>query len=413
MCRAKLKAVRHSLTEEDIDALAAATHGFVGADLAAICQEAAMAALRRVIAARQSPSAPHQPTIKQWKPQKQTSADNMSKKSGLPQGRAPYSPQSTQAAAESSNADAGRSQQQSAPEVLLQATQQQPTTAEQAAVVPAEATGQAGSQAASCDSSPGYLGSGMPEAIDQMKVRVCANAAESSEENGVPPFSGRASSAAQSSSAQAGHAEVQALGAEPQAGKADLQAGKAAGQAGQAGLEITQADFKVAETRVRPSAMREVALEVPKVRWGDVGGLDGVKQRLQEAVQWPHLHPEALARLGAQPPKGEPPSSSADVSPDQLQSYLDGPGVSSCQLVHSLLVSHKTVKVTHTTEGGFCQTMPKAGLEWLLPLEYSHYLRTVLGMHTVAASYTLKSLKTTCQSLPSGVCVLPVGLSWW
>ena len=47
-----------------------------------------------------------------------------------------------------------------------------------------------------------------------------------------------------------------------------------------------------------------VALQVPKVQWGDVGGLEGVKQRLKEAVQWPHLQPEALARLGAEPPKG-------------------------------------------------------------------------------------------------------------
>ena len=58
-------------------------------------------------------------------------------------------------------------------------------------------------------------------------------------------------------------------------------------------------DFRVAETQVRPSAMREVALEVPNVRWADVGGLEGVKQRLQEAVEWPQRHANALARLGA------------------------------------------------------------------------------------------------------------------
>ena len=45
-------------------------------------------------------------------------------------------------------------------------------------------------------------------------------------------------------------------------------------------------------------------IQVPKVQWSDVGGLEGVKQGLKEAVQWPHLHPDALTRLGAQPPRG-------------------------------------------------------------------------------------------------------------
>ena len=44
---------------------------------------------------------------------------------------------------------------------------------------------------------------------------------------------------------------------------------------------MTAADFAAAETRVRPSAMREVALEVPNVSWDDVGGLDDVKQSLK------------------------------------------------------------------------------------------------------------------------------------
>ena len=58
-------------------------------------------------------------------------------------------------------------------------------------------------------------------------------------------------------------------------------------------------DFRAAQTRVRPSAMREVALELPRVAWGDVGGLDAIKQRLKEAVEWPQKHPELLQRLGA------------------------------------------------------------------------------------------------------------------
>ena len=64
-------------------------------------------------------------------------------------------------------------------------------------------------------------------------------------------------------------------------------------------LQVTLEDFGAAQTRVRPSAMREVALELPRVRWGDVGGLDAIKQRLREAVEWPQKHPELLKRLGA------------------------------------------------------------------------------------------------------------------
>ncbi len=45
---------------------------------------------------------------------------------------------------------------------------------------------------------------------------------------------------------------------------------------------------RAAETRVRPSALREVAVDIPTVGWGDVGGMEAVKQALKEAVEWPH-----------------------------------------------------------------------------------------------------------------------------
>ena len=53
-----------------------------------------------------------------------------------------------------------------------------------------------------------------------------------------------------------------------------------------------------------PSALREVQIEIPKVSWDDVGGNDEVKQLLKEAVEWSEKFPEAMARLGAKPPKG-------------------------------------------------------------------------------------------------------------
>ena len=69
-------------------------------------------------------------------------------------------------------------------------------------------------------------------------------------------------------------------------------------------LQITQRDFMQALKTVRPSAMREVLVEVPTVKWVDIGGLDKVKEGLIEAVEWPLKNPEAFKRMGVRPPKG-------------------------------------------------------------------------------------------------------------
>jgi transitional endoplasmic reticulum ATPase len=69
-------------------------------------------------------------------------------------------------------------------------------------------------------------------------------------------------------------------------------------------MEVTMEDFVGAYKEVTPTAMREVYIEVPTVHWNDIGGLDGVKQELKEAVEWPLKTPEIFARLGIKPPKG-------------------------------------------------------------------------------------------------------------
>ena len=46
--------------------------------------------------------------------------------------------------------------------------------------------------------------------------------------------------------------------------------------------------------RVRPSAMREVQVEVPTVHWSDIGGQEDIKSKLKESVEWPLKHPEVL-----------------------------------------------------------------------------------------------------------------------
>jgi transitional endoplasmic reticulum ATPase len=69
-------------------------------------------------------------------------------------------------------------------------------------------------------------------------------------------------------------------------------------------LKINKNDFKEALKTVRPSALREVLFEAPNTSWNDVGGLDGVKQELKEAVEWPLQHGPSFKRLGIKPPKG-------------------------------------------------------------------------------------------------------------
>ncbi|PWA02713.1 hypothetical protein BB558_001141 [Smittium angustum] len=69
-------------------------------------------------------------------------------------------------------------------------------------------------------------------------------------------------------------------------------------------LYLTFNDFVSAAPSVKPSSMREVALEVPKVYWDEIGGQDEVKERLKEAVEWPLKFPELFTRMGIKPPKG-------------------------------------------------------------------------------------------------------------
>ena len=70
------------------------------------------------------------------------------------------------------------------------------------------------------------------------------------------------------------------------------------------GLKVTMQDFLDAFKEITPTAMREVYVEVPAVKWSDIGGLEDVKQELREAVELPLKHPEAFKRLGIKPPRG-------------------------------------------------------------------------------------------------------------
>ncbi len=69
-------------------------------------------------------------------------------------------------------------------------------------------------------------------------------------------------------------------------------------------IVVTGNDFKNAQKEIQPSALREVLVQIPDIKWDDIGGLEDVKQELKEAVEWPLKHPETFKRLGIRPPKG-------------------------------------------------------------------------------------------------------------
>ena len=50
--------------------------------------------------------------------------------------------------------------------------------------------------------------------------------------------------------------------------------------------------------------MREVVVEIPNIKWGDIGGLEEMKEQLKEAVEWPLQNPKAFKKMGIKPPKG-------------------------------------------------------------------------------------------------------------
>lgn len=69
-------------------------------------------------------------------------------------------------------------------------------------------------------------------------------------------------------------------------------------------LGVTMDNFRYALGISNPSALRETVIEVPTVKWEDIGGLEKVKEELQETVQYPVEHPEKFLKYGMSPSKG-------------------------------------------------------------------------------------------------------------
>jgi len=67
---------------------------------------------------------------------------------------------------------------------------------------------------------------------------------------------------------------------------------------------VTNQDFMDALKSITPSALREVYVEAPNVKWSDIGGLKSAKRELEEALIWPVKYPHVYERMGIEPPRG-------------------------------------------------------------------------------------------------------------
>lgn len=67
---------------------------------------------------------------------------------------------------------------------------------------------------------------------------------------------------------------------------------------------ILFSDLKSALHKVKPSAMREITFDIPKVYWNQIGGQHELKKKLQQAIIWPIKFADSFKRLNIRPPRG-------------------------------------------------------------------------------------------------------------
>ena len=69
-------------------------------------------------------------------------------------------------------------------------------------------------------------------------------------------------------------------------------------------IKIKPRDFETALKEVHPSALREVYVQSPNVKWTEIGGLESIKEELREAIEWPLKHSDLFTEADIVPPKG-------------------------------------------------------------------------------------------------------------
>merc|ERR1712159_691786 len=69
-------------------------------------------------------------------------------------------------------------------------------------------------------------------------------------------------------------------------------------------MYVSQEHFSTAMQSCNPSSLRETVVEVPNIKWDDIGGLEDVKRNLQEMILYPIDHPDKFEKFGMNPSRG-------------------------------------------------------------------------------------------------------------
>jgi len=69
-------------------------------------------------------------------------------------------------------------------------------------------------------------------------------------------------------------------------------------------LRVNNSNFLEALKEIEPSALREIFVEVPKITWDEIGGLDEVRDLLRESIIWPIKYRDLFESTNTKVPKG-------------------------------------------------------------------------------------------------------------
>ena len=67
---------------------------------------------------------------------------------------------------------------------------------------------------------------------------------------------------------------------------------------------VSLVDIKTAMHKVKPSAMREITFDIPKVYWSQIGGQHDLKKKLHQAIIWPIKYADSFKRINVKAPRG-------------------------------------------------------------------------------------------------------------